>query len=655
MNDLPAWTKDSVLLKIADFARVETLSPEWALDGATGKGVRVAVIDSGVEADHPQLDDCVDRHSGADFSVDHEGSVVITDGPHDDVYGHGTACAGIIHALAPEATITSVRVLGPGLRGKAAAFHAGLQWAVENEFDVINLSLGASKRDWALAFHEVCDRGYFGNSFIVTAANNTRRVSFPSLFSAVASVACNTSDDPLRFHYNPDPPTEFLARGIDIEVPWINGGTTVTTGNSFAAPHIAGFAALIRSKHPDLRPFLVKAALWACAANIRDKQAPIEAAERKMQHNMVGRGTMTSMVLPAAGLVEESFAVKDPLDSPTQLQRTQMGDATAVSGPPVQPMQPKEIHPLVGHGAPAPTPERLTAIEIPAISSAMGRVQALLGSVELTHLIASGDWGNVYAGNLGATPVAVRVVDQARIADPVLLQRFVASIRAAAALDATHVLPIYDLIERDKQLCIVMPRCPSNLAEQQAPMDIGDSCVAALSLLAGLKTAHDAGVLHGDLNRQNALIDSQQRVVISDVGMAAPLQRTQQTARFTPATWARMAPEQIQGEALGTYTDTYAVGSLLFELLSGRHLYPKATSLAEVFRGIAEGRNPAELVDVQPLVHAGIGAVVDKALATNPVHRFATAVSFFEALAGASFTALGTNYIERSRFVLDLK
>ena len=153
------------------------------------------MIDSGIDATHPSLAGCIDVDGGRDFSVDGDGNVVVTEGPHDDVFGHGTACAGIIHALAPEAVITSVRVLGPGLRGKAAAFHAGLQWAVDEEFDVINLSLGAGKRDWALAFHEVCDRAYFGNSFVVTAANNTERTSFPSLYASVTSVACNTGTE----------------------------------------------------------------------------------------------------------------------------------------------------------------------------------------------------------------------------------------------------------------------------------------------------------------------------------------------------------------------------------------------------------------------------------------------------------------------------
>jgi subtilisin len=120
----------------------------------------------------------------------------------------------------------------------------------------------------------LCDRAYFGNSLVVTAANNMRSVSYPSLFSSVLSVACNLSSQPFRYHVNPDPPTEFLARGIDVPVLWTHHGDTVSTGNSYAAPHISGLAALVRSKHRDLRPFQVKSALWARAANVVEATPP---------------------------------------------------------------------------------------------------------------------------------------------------------------------------------------------------------------------------------------------------------------------------------------------------------------------------------------------------------------------------------------------
>jgi len=256
------------VLHLPGVVSLDDLSPSWAWGGATGKGVRVAVIDSGIDADHAMVGNAVDRGDGVVVTLAEDETPIVTPGPHDDVFGHGTACAGIIHSFAPEARITSVRVLGSGLTGKAAAFLRGLAWAIDAGFDVINLSLGTTKRDWALAFHELCDEAYFHNSFVVTAANNLVRPSFPSLYSSVASVACNLTTDPWRFHYNPEPPVEFLARGIDVEVAWLDGETIRTTGNSFAAPHIAGIAALIRSKHPELRPFQVKTALWATAANV---------------------------------------------------------------------------------------------------------------------------------------------------------------------------------------------------------------------------------------------------------------------------------------------------------------------------------------------------------------------------------------------------
>lgn len=266
----PAFTRESTVLRLPGAVSLEDLSPAWAWGGATGRGVRVAVVDSGVEADHPALEGCVDVDAGMAVTVDREGNAVDHPGPHGDSFGHATAVAGIIHSIAPEARITSVKVLGAGLGGKAAGFLRGLGWAVEQGFDIINLSLGTTRRDWALPFYEVCDQAYFKGCFVVTAANNVASASYPSLFGSVASVACNLATDPFRFHYNPEPPTEFLAPGIDVDVAWRGGTYMKSTGNSYAAPHLAGIAALIRSKHPELRPFQVKTVLWATAANVRE-------------------------------------------------------------------------------------------------------------------------------------------------------------------------------------------------------------------------------------------------------------------------------------------------------------------------------------------------------------------------------------------------
>ena len=82
-------------------------------------------------------------------------------------------------------------------------------------------------------------------------------------------MAAHDGHDPFVYYYNPSPPVEFGAPGIDIEVAWNNKQYVICTGNSFAAPHIAGIVVLMRAKHPELTPFQVKTALLACAANTR--------------------------------------------------------------------------------------------------------------------------------------------------------------------------------------------------------------------------------------------------------------------------------------------------------------------------------------------------------------------------------------------------
>lgn len=297
--ELPAYSRDSIAVRLGHALTLDDLSPEWAWGRATGRGVRVAVIDSGIEADHPDLEGCVEVDRGVVLALDSEGNVAEQGGPHDDVFGHGTACAGIIHAIAPEARVTSVRVLGPRLSGKAAVFLRGLAWAVERGYDVINLSLGTTRKDWAMAFHEICDEAYFRNSLIVTAANNVASTSYPSLYASVLSVASNMSTDPMRFHYNPEPPTEFLAPGVDVDVAWRGGERMRSTGNSYAAPHIAGIAALIRSKHPELRPFQVKTVLWATAANVREAPRLATRGSRVLRRTVMSPRA-TRALLPAA-------------------------------------------------------------------------------------------------------------------------------------------------------------------------------------------------------------------------------------------------------------------------------------------------------------------------------------------------------------------
>lgn len=244
----------------------EAITKEWAWGGADGAGVDVAVIDSGIDADHPLVGG-VTSAVAMTYDRDAEDGVHRVEGPHEDLFGHGTACAGIIRRVAPQARLHSIRVLGERLSGKGLVFAAGLEWAIEHGFRVVNLSLSTGRQDYYEVFHELADRAYFAGVMLVCAVNNVPAPSYPSQYASVFSVAAHDRHDPFAFDYNPRPPVEFGAPGIDVTVAWKDGGTIVTTGNSFAAPHVAGLVARLLSKHPHLTPFQVKTVLHAVADN----------------------------------------------------------------------------------------------------------------------------------------------------------------------------------------------------------------------------------------------------------------------------------------------------------------------------------------------------------------------------------------------------
>jgi subtilisin len=264
--DLPAWSEAFTADRLAPARPLGVpISRGWAWGGSTGRGVKVAVIDSGVDGAHPRVGG-VDGGVSLEYDPDSPDGVRVEEGPHEDLFGHGTACAAVIRGLAPECEIYSVRVLGRRLTGKGLVFAAGLRWAIDAGMDVVNLSLSTSRREHYALFHELADDAYFRRVLLVCAVNNSPAESYPSLYSSVCSVAARPEAGE-GFSYNPAPPVEFGAAGVDVDVAWLDGGSVTATGNSFAAPVIAGYAARILGRHPGLTPFQVKTVLQATADN----------------------------------------------------------------------------------------------------------------------------------------------------------------------------------------------------------------------------------------------------------------------------------------------------------------------------------------------------------------------------------------------------
>src|SRR5438034_3323317 len=269
-ESLPAWSLPSQAAQ--QLARgvewPEQVTREWAWGGSTGEGVRVCILDSGVEPDHPMVGEI---EGAVAISMGEDDEIVVSEDEEGDLCGHGTGCAGIVRSIAPDCSLFSVRVLGAGFTGSGPILLGGLRWAIEHGFDVINMSLSTTKAKFAGLLHELADTAYFRRTVLVASAHNMPVESYPWRFSSVLSVGSHEEPDPLTFFYNPSPPVEFFARGVGVEVAWVGGGKIRSSGNSFATPHMSAICALILAKHPELTPFQLKSVLYLTANNLGAK------------------------------------------------------------------------------------------------------------------------------------------------------------------------------------------------------------------------------------------------------------------------------------------------------------------------------------------------------------------------------------------------
>jgi subtilisin family serine protease len=237
--------------------------PEADWRTCTGKGVTAAIIDSGVDATHPDLAGRVVESVEARVE---KNKVVFDLSTAGDSAGHGTACAGIIGRIAPETQIASIKVLGAGGLGDGQVFLAGLEYAIKKHYKVINLSLGTTKPQFFSPLHDLLDRAYQAGCIVVAAANNLPQPSFPSVFSSsLISVIKSDQADPYKFGFHYGEVIELTAPGVNVKTAWPGGGYRNLTGNSFACPHITAIVALLLENHPDMTPFQVKSALYAIA------------------------------------------------------------------------------------------------------------------------------------------------------------------------------------------------------------------------------------------------------------------------------------------------------------------------------------------------------------------------------------------------------
>ena len=214
-----------------------------ALEGRTGRGVRIAIIDSGVHPNHPHI-------GGIESSVAF-GPDGAAHGDAVDRVGHGTAVAAVIHEKAPEAALLIVKVFDRGLVTTSAALVAAMRWSLDAGVDLINLSLGTTnedRRDDLLSLAaEATGRGVS----IVAAAPTPDRQWLPGALAGVTAVDLDWSRqrDECLVIRQADGQMRIRASGYPRPIPGVSPDQNVK-GHSFAVANATGLLALMLRKQP---------------------------------------------------------------------------------------------------------------------------------------------------------------------------------------------------------------------------------------------------------------------------------------------------------------------------------------------------------------------------------------------------------------------
>jgi subtilisin family serine protease len=240
---------------------------ESRLDELAGRAthpVEVAILDSGIDATHPDLSGRVVAAYGVNAEGDVPQIVEHSTPGNRDSFGHGTAVASIIARLAPNARLVDVQVLEPGNQGTGDALVAGLRLVVERRCRLVNMSLAATAR-FAPALSELCEKAYRQSQIVVASKRNMPNtdLGFPAELSSCVSVDRDNFPTPYNIRYLEGNPIEYAAHGDEVVCAVPGGGYTAKTGTSFATPTVTGLCALLLGVFPDLKSFELKTILKA--------------------------------------------------------------------------------------------------------------------------------------------------------------------------------------------------------------------------------------------------------------------------------------------------------------------------------------------------------------------------------------------------------
>src|SRR5689334_5492194 len=276
-----------------------------------------------------------------------------------------------------------------------------------------------------------------------------------------------------------------------------------------------------------------------------------------------------------------------------------------------------------------------------------------LGDYELTALLGAGGMAEVYRGldvGLGRA-VAVKVLPASLAGDPGYVARFRAEARRVAALDHLHIVPVYHYGEERGLLYLVMPilkeslrdRLERALAGTDEPLPIVAAARYVMEIAAGLDMAHAQGIVHRDVKPENILLDESGAALLTDFGIAREASvlrqpgqvRTLAATGLPVGTPEYMAPEQLRGVSVDQRADIYALGAVLYELLTGVAPHEAPTPYEVAALALTQPITPPSMHN--PRVWPELERVTLRALAADPAARYqdmrAFAIELRQALA----------------------
>jgi len=313
------------------------------VSGNKGAGIHIAIIDTGIDKDHPDL--IANIAGGVNF-VAGKGKFKTADpDAWDDDHGHGTHCAGIVAAddngfgvvgVAPDASLYGVKILDNRGRGKASDFIAGLQWAVdgpdgvhgnEDDAEIISISLRMADTETE-SVTGACDAAYAAGLLLVKSAGNTSggSVTSPGQQNSVLAVSATDELDNIAWFSAVGPDVELAAPGVNIYSTYKSGGYAFMDGTSMACPHVSGTAELLGNSPPPNEQFGYGLVDAEAALDYPDQGILFFLDIDKSDFNINDNAVLTAVIsdelgyavtgLPSTSFVTNLYDVDDPDQTP---------------------------------------------------------------------------------------------------------------------------------------------------------------------------------------------------------------------------------------------------------------------------------------------------------------------------------------------------